>query len=82
MTNLVERIPLISSKEDAADFIAALRDDLVNHKESWQNWTLEGYLESMEAWLRSMGDKVLEQPVQPATWRALAEVLHAGSIYE
>jgi hypothetical protein len=62
--------------------VAALRDDLAAHKESWQNWALDDYLESIEAWLREMGDNVLEPPVQPATWRAVAYVLHAGKIYE
>jgi hypothetical protein len=28
-------------------------------KKDWQNWTLDGYFESIEAWLRAMGIRCL-----------------------
>lgn len=65
----------IGSREQMAQFLAALRRDLLSHKEEWQNRTLEDYLESMEAWLTRMGNDTFEEQPHPACWRAMAWML-------
>ncbi|MNP56915.1 hypothetical protein D3C76_1516810 [compost metagenome] len=46
----------ISSKEDFLNFLSALRKDLAQHNEEWENPTLDSYLEAMEEWIGGMDD--------------------------
>lgn len=48
---LHEHLEHVQTKEDLAKFIAALHNDLAAHAESWENPTLEQFLEAMAAWL-------------------------------
>jgi hypothetical protein len=82
MTGLVDKISSIRTKEHAADFVAMLRNDLVAHKERLAELDARWLFRIHRGMAPGDGDQVLEQQVQPATWRAVAAVLHAGSIYE
>lgn len=82
---LYERIDEITSKEDLADFIEALRFDLLANPYNWENPNLERFLEAMVAWVRSM-DNVYKNtgrkfPDQP-NWKMMADILYAAKIYE
>jgi hypothetical protein len=78
-------IEAIGSKDSLADFIAALRLDLETNPDEWENRTLDGFLDAMEAWVRAMdgfykntGQKMPETP----DWRMFAHILYAAKIYE
>lgn len=82
---LHQLVKKIASKEDLADFVAALRLDLETNQENWENPTLERFLSAMESWIRSMdsyyqntGQPILKAP----TWQTLADILYASKIYE
>ncbi|WP_427501459.1 DUF7660 family protein [Methylomonas sp. MED-D] len=82
---LHERISRINSKDDLADFIAALRSDLTANPETWENPTLERFLNAMESWMRTMdmyykntGQSFPETP----SWKIFADALYAAKIYE
>lgn len=76
---------MIRSKEDLADFVESLRDDLLRDPDSWENPTLERYLDAMAAWIRSMDSyytNVGQQPPEIPDWSIFADILSAAKIYE
>ncbi|NMD52348.1 hypothetical protein HG547_11995 [Shewanella sp. DNRA4] len=82
---LHEKINTVGSKEDFADFISALRTDLLAHPDTWENPTLESFLEAMESWVGSMESYYKntgqECPEIPG-WKVFADILYAAKIYE
>ena len=83
--DLHQQIGKIKSKEDLADFVAALRLDLEANPEKWENPTLERFLSAMEEWIRSMDQwckNTGQPPVDVPSWRTLADVLYASKMYE
>jgi hypothetical protein len=82
---LHHRIESIRTRQDLASFVRALRADVQEHPEKWENATLDPFLESMAAWIddmdgcfRNRGELVPEPP----TWRLFGEILYAAGIYE
>lgn len=67
----------VSTKEDLITFLNTLRHDLIENTASWENQTLESFLEAMEAWL-SDSNSASSTP----TWSIFATSLLAGKAYE
>ena len=85
MADLYEQADSVNSREDFAQFVNALRSDLIAEPENWQNLTLEMYLDAISAWTQVM-DRVYanlgkSMPVEPS-WETFAQILLAGKIYE
>ncbi|EUC12602.1 UNVERIFIED_ORG: hypothetical protein BDU10_9601 [Burkholderia sp. CF145] len=82
---LSERVRGIASKEELADFVAALLQDLEQNRAEWENPTLERFLFAMESWIRSMDNYYRNTgqgiPIAPS-WRTLADILYAAKMYE
>ncbi len=82
---LHEKIEAISNNKDLADFIEALRADLVTNPDEWESTNLESFLEAMSAWVRSMENAYKntgrEFPSQP-NWAMMADILYTAKIYE
>lgn len=82
---LHDQIKGIDSKEQLADFVAALLKDLESNQAEWENITLDSFLEAMESWIRSMDNYYKNTgqsaPVTPS-WRTLADILYASRTYE
>lgn len=83
----------VDSRATFFDFVAALRASLAASAAAeaaapssafapdafgWENPDLAGFLEALEAGGRSQGDRI---PAEPS-WRAFAELLWIGKIYE
>lgn len=82
---LHEQISLVNSKEELADFVAALRSDLSANPDTWENPTLERFLEAIESWIRTMDTyyKNTGQILPDAPgWKVFADILYAAKIYE
>jgi len=82
---LHQRIESIASKEDLASFVGALRVDLKEHPDEWENPTLEMFLEAMESWIESMDGWYMnkgEVPPSVPSWQTFAHMLYASKIYE
>lgn len=80
-----ELIREISSKEDLADFVEALCDDLKENPDRWENAKLESFLMAMGRWIRVMDNyyKNTGQPIPNApSWRTVADMLYAAKMYE
>lgn len=58
-------------------FMAALRQDLQDKPEGWENTELPRFLEAMSAWT-----KAAQIERSPNPWRLAADLLMAASIYE
>lgn len=80
-----ESLENISEREDFCSFVEALRHDLLNNRDQWENIALSDFLEAMQAWVEDMDgyytSKGTEIPVQPS-WRIFSEILMAARIYE
>jgi hypothetical protein len=68
----------MKTREDVVQTLESLLTDLGRDRGSWENPTLERYLEAMAAWLgaHEMGK------VQEPSWELMCEMLEAGKIYE
>jgi hypothetical protein len=83
---LHELAETINTRQDLAEFIQALLEDLKANQEEWENPQLERYLEALAAWTKDMdgyfrnvqGHPAPEQP----TWRLIGRMLIAARIYE
>jgi len=83
--DLHERVKLLGSVADLADFIAELNNNLLQNRDGWESPTLERYLEAMEAWLRDASSPTLAPErrlsAEPS-WQTMAKVLYAATMYE
>ncbi|SDA94857.1 hypothetical protein SAMN03159443_05342 [Pseudomonas sp. NFACC15-1] len=82
LDKMIERM---DTREEFADFICKLKEDLELNPSEWENPTLERFLDAMEAWVRAMnyyaknsGD---EKALTPS-WQTFAKILFASKIYE
>lgn len=82
---LEDQLRKVKSRADLARFIEALRDDLSENQDGWENPSLDGFLEAMAAWVgdmdqyfRNKGETLSED--QP--WELFATILAAAKTYE
>lgn len=75
----------IETKDDFADFVDALIEDLALNPDEWENPDLARFLSAMAAWTRSSdqyakasGDGEVTSP----SWSTFAKVLSASRVYE
>lgn len=78
-------VETVETHEDLAGFVFALGANLDRDRETWENRTLESYLDalqrftgSLDSWARNNGQPV---PVQP-TWQLMARLLLIARTYE
>ena len=76
----------ISSKEEFDFFLQCLVQDYVDNRDEWENTDLlsylvglSGYVSSMEGYYKNMEENI---DVNFITWRIVAQMLIAASIYE
>ncbi len=82
---LYQQLEKVKTKQDVVRFINALRKDLKNNKDEWQNWSLDDYLGAVEAWLNDSEGVVMNsgKAVEDLPkWELIATVLYSGKIYE
>ncbi len=83
--DLRDQLEAIGSKQDLQAFVLALRRDLLDHPEEWENETLDRFLESLAGWIGDMSgyfkNQHIEEPPQP-DWRLVGRMLFAASTYE
>jgi hypothetical protein len=82
---LDERHESVRSRDDLVEFVKALREDLRDNPECWENADLERFLEALGAWVKDMDGYYRSQgkpvPQQP-DWKVVADMLMGASIYE
>jgi hypothetical protein len=76
---------LLESVLDEASFlafVAALLSDLRVNKETWQNGTIEDYLERALSWGEATNIGATQGLANANPWRRAATLLYCGKIYE
>jgi hypothetical protein len=68
-----------SERAAAAKAIGELADNLREDRESWENPTLEGYLDALERWLDDYGRS---HPLVEPSWEFIGFMLQSAKIYE
>ncbi|HTI97382.1 MAG TPA: hypothetical protein VL527_00660 [Dongiaceae bacterium] len=68
----------MKTRADAVQAIRHLLTQLENNPNSWENPTLDRYLDSLAAWLEASGKKADRTP----SWDLIIEMLEAAKIYE
>ena len=83
--DVVEARDSIKTRQDLGRFVLALRDDLLNNGDAWENPTLDRFLDALAAWIADMEGYFKNQnkvePDQP-DWSLVGQMLFAASIYE
>jgi hypothetical protein len=70
---------MAATRVDVVKALEALLQNLDQNRESWENPTLERYLEAMGAWVQDWGNKY--NVVEPS-WEFVVMMLQAAKIYE
>ena len=68
----------MKTREDTVTTIRSLLSELKEKPDSWENPSLERYLDAMAAWLEDSGRK----SNQPPSWDLIIDMLKAAKIYE
>lgn len=83
--DLGDSLELIESREDLSHFVQNLLKNLKEDPESWENSSLDRFLEAMSAWVEDMegyyqnrGESVPRQP----DWKTFGQILLAAKCYE
>lgn len=82
---LHELVTNINDKDDLIKFISDLINDYITNKDSWENQTLDSYLEAMQSWLEDIEgwEKNCKQDVSNMNpWQLIGHVLYASKMYE
>ena len=75
----------VQNRDDLVQFIQALRADLRDNPDDWENTSLDDYLEAMAAWIDDCDGyyKNTGQPIpKTPSWKMLADILMAAKMYE
>ncbi|WP_226467286.1 DUF7660 family protein [Luteimonas panaciterrae] len=83
--NFEESIKHIESRDDFVGFVRALKNDLLLDPESWENPTLEEFLEALSSWTEDMDGYYKNNNLPMPTdipWSRFAEILLASKYYE
>lgn len=73
----------INTLNDLATYVQQLRETLQRDPDSWENLSLDDYLESMSAWLTDTSvSPELESADLAKSLRFFARILRASSAYE
>jgi hypothetical protein len=82
---LAEHNNSVRLRGDFLAFVKALTKDLRDNPATWENASLERYLEALGAWVEDMDGYYTNQgksvPQQP-DWKVVADMLMAAKMYE
>ena len=84
MNNLTDLLEQVQDQATFINFVTALMRDREDQesKATWQNDTIEQYLESALAWAKDSDMGKTQGLSQDNLWRVFAEFLYLGKIYE
>jgi len=79
----------VNTLPDLIDYLERLSRYFEEEPDEWQNWSIGSYLEAIAAWLRAtpmlpevQAERAREIEQERPSWRGVAQLFHAGSIYE
>lgn len=73
----------IKTRQDFVEFLESLEHDFTVNGVEWENNTIDGYLESIRAWLNDYSRKHSnEAKWESPDWSLVASLFYVGKIYE
>ncbi|QLE58429.1 hypothetical protein [Nostoc sp. TCL26-01] len=76
----------VSSRQELAQYIRAMREDLLANPDEWENITLDSYLEALAAYVQDINNLSKNIQIQLDTeqpsWQLFADLLAGAAIYE
>ncbi len=85
MINFHERVEGVESRDQFVRLVQDLRTDFCSSPESWENNTLDRFLDALAAWTADMDGFYLNQgstPPEQPSWKTMAEMVLAARTYE
>ena len=83
--SLWREVESVRNRQDLARFVGSLANDARTSLDTWENPTLDAYLEALSAWINDMPgyfhNRRKETPDEPS-WSLIAAMLYAAKIYE
>ena len=82
---LHEQVEVIKTREDLVQFMTSMSRRLAEAPEEWTNKDLASFLEAMAAWTADMDGYYQnrgETPPEQPSWKTLADILMAATMYE
>jgi hypothetical protein len=79
--DIYDAVQRVSTKTELADFIDLLQSDYLQNPDSWENPTIERFLDALSAWTRAMDNNratITETP----SWQTFAQMLLVAKTYE
>ena len=84
--DIVKKINRVNSQQDLAEFVEYLRETHGNLPDWWKNHDLPAFLEALSAWIEDMDgyykNKNIPYDENNISWKNIADMLYAASIYE
>ena len=83
--NMHQEINKIKSKQDFLTFLGLYIQDFRDNIDSWENTTIDTFLEGMESWVEDMEGyyENMHLPVpENVDWKTFANILYAAKMYE
>ena len=82
---LIAKVDSIKTREDLAEFVECLRENLLEHAADWENVTLENFLDALSSVIIDMEymyiNRGLIVPEAP-NWMLVGEMLLSATVYE
>jgi hypothetical protein len=82
---MVHPTEAVTTREELAAFVALLAREAQQTPKDWENTDLPSFLEALSAWINDMDGYFINRgeqvPAQPS-WRTLAQMLSAATVYE
>ncbi|MCO7572862.1 MULTISPECIES: DUF7660 family protein [Pseudomonas chlororaphis group] len=82
--DLEQRLQQVNDEQSFLDFVQALLADRrqLQHRDSWQNHSIEDFLDGAQAWAEATGMGATQGLAQASPWQRFAVFLYCGKIYE
>ncbi len=80
-----KEINKIKSKSDFLNFLQLYIKDFKENKDSWENKTIDTFLEGMESWVEDMEGYYINMNMsvpENIDWKTFADILYASKMYE
>lgn len=79
---LFELVDEVIDEKSFLQFMNELRKDKSNHKEEWENESIEAFLEAAYDWGLTSIDSLTYYNKPDNPWKRCAQILYMGKIYE
>jgi hypothetical protein len=79
---IYEEVKAVTSPTALAEFVRHLSDDFGRDTDSWENLTIDAYLEAISGWLDDSREQLNHLELPAEAWQTVAQTLYIGKIFE